>query len=141
MTCHFLALLLQALMELEVRRAMASRGIDALVLYPEERPSSSPSAARIVGVFTGVARHQLFDATGALVQTFAPVLPPLQEQLLDLLGVPLSTSTADQASRGEKTASRSAERGFKLGSPHIKQTQIMTTTGPYHTHGLKKYSL
>ncbi len=88
MTCHFLALLLQALMELEVRRAMASRGIDALALYPEEHPSSAPSAARMIEAFTGVARHQLFDAEGNLVQTFAPVLTPLQEELLDLLGVP-----------------------------------------------------
>ncbi len=88
MTCHFLALLLQALIELEVRRAMANRGIDALALYPEDRPSSSPSAQRMIEVFTGVARHRLFDAEGNLVQTFAPVLTPIQEQLLDLLGVP-----------------------------------------------------
>jgi transposase len=88
MTCHFLALLLQALMELEVRRAMANRHIDSLALYPEERPSTSPSAQRMIEVFTGVARHRLFDADGNLVQTFAPVLTPLQEQLLDLLGVP-----------------------------------------------------
>jgi transposase len=88
MTCHFLALLLQALMELEVRRAMANRRIDALALYPEDRPSSSPSAARMIEVFTGIARHRLFDAQGNLVQTFAPVLTPIQEQLLDLLGVP-----------------------------------------------------
>jgi hypothetical protein len=90
MTCHFLALLIQALMELEVRRAMARRGIDALALYPEERPSSSPSAARMVEAFTGVARHRLLDEAGNLVQTFAPVLIPLQEELLDLSGVPAS---------------------------------------------------
>lgn len=88
MTCHFVALLLQALMELEVRRQMARRGIDALALYPEERPSTAPSAARMIEAFTGVARHRLFDVDGNLVQTFAPVLTPLQEVLLDLLGVP-----------------------------------------------------
>lgn len=90
MTCHFLALLLQALMELEVRRAMARRGVDSLALYPEERPSTSPSAQRMIEVFTGVARHRLYDAEGNLVQTFAPVLTPLQEELLGLLGVPAS---------------------------------------------------
>ena len=88
MTCHFLALLIQALMELEVRRAMAHRGIEALALYPEERPSYSPSAARMIEAFQGVSRHRLFDSTGNLVQTFAPELTPLQEELLDLLGVP-----------------------------------------------------
>ncbi len=89
MTCHFIALLLQALMELEVRRGMARRGLNALALYPEERPSHSPSAARMIEAFTGVARHRLYDSKGNLVQTFAPVLTPLQEQLLDLLGVPV----------------------------------------------------
>ena len=88
MTCHFIALLLQALMELEVRRQMARRGIDALALYPEERPSTAPSAARMIEAFAGVARHRLFDAEGNPVQTFAPALTPLQEQLLGLLGVP-----------------------------------------------------
>lgn len=91
MTCHFLALLLQALMELEVRRQMARRGIEALALYPEDRPSTSPSAARMIEAFTGVARHRLIDAAGNLVQTFAPVLTPLQQELLDLLGVPAGT--------------------------------------------------
>ena len=90
MTCHFIALLLQALMELEVRRAMGRQGIKALALYPEDRPSSSPSAARMIEAFTGVARHRLHDAEDRLVQTFAPELSPLQEQLLDLLGVPAS---------------------------------------------------
>ena len=42
----------------------------------------------MIAAFTGVARHRLFDANGNPVQTFAPVLTPLQEQLLDLLGVP-----------------------------------------------------
>ena len=77
-------------MELEVRRAMAHRHIDSLALYPEERPSTAPSAQRMIEVFTCVARHRLFEAEGTLVQTFAPVLTLLQEQLLDLLGVPAS---------------------------------------------------
>jgi hypothetical protein len=42
----------------------------------------------MIEVFTSVARHRLFDANGNLVQTFAPALTPIQEQLLDLLGVP-----------------------------------------------------
>jgi len=88
MTCHFIALLVQALMELEARRAMARRGIDALALYPEDREASSPSAARMIGALDGLARHHLFDADGNLVQTFSPTLTPLQSQLLDLLGVP-----------------------------------------------------
>ncbi len=90
MACHFIALLAQALVELVVRRAMVDRGIKELPLYPEDRACPAPSAARIFEVFAGCSRQHLVDAHGALVQTFAPELSPLQQQLLDLLGVPTS---------------------------------------------------
>ncbi|MHB1774496.1 MAG: hypothetical protein ACYCU7_00680 [Acidimicrobiales bacterium] len=88
MTCHFTALLLQALMELEVRRVTGRQGIKALALYPEDRPSSAPSAARMIEAFTGVARHRLLDAEDRLVQTFAPERSPLQETAARPVGVP-----------------------------------------------------
>jgi transposase len=88
MTCHFIALLVQALVELVVRRAMAARGLTELALYPEDRACLAPSAARIFEVFTGLARQHLYDADGRLVQSFSPKLNPLQRQILDLLGVP-----------------------------------------------------
>ena len=87
MTCHFIALLLQALMELQIRREMARSHVASLPLYPEDRRAIAPSAERIIQVFTGVARHQLTDAAGNPVQTFPPDLTPLQQQLLDLLAV------------------------------------------------------
>jgi transposase len=88
MTCHFIALLVQALVELQVRRAMAARGVSELPLYPEDRACPAPSAARIFEVFAGLARQHLYDADGRLIQTFSPELTGLQRQLLDLLGVP-----------------------------------------------------
>ena len=88
MTCHFVALLVHALVELEVRRTMAARGLKKIPLYPEDRACSSPSAVRIFEIFDGLARRHLFDVNGHLVQTFAPELTKLQLVLLDLLGVP-----------------------------------------------------
>ena len=88
MTCHFIALLLQALIELQIRREMARRDLPSLPLYPEDRSTLAPSAERIIQVFTGVARHRLTDAAGNLVQTFPPELTILQQQLLELLAVP-----------------------------------------------------
>ena len=88
MACHFIALLVGALVELVVRRAMADRGITELHLYPEDRACPAPSAARIFEVFAGLSRQHLLDAHGNLVQTFSPELSKLQRQLLDLLGVP-----------------------------------------------------
>ena len=88
MTCHFIALVVQALVELVIRRAMADQGIKELPLYPEDRACPAPSAARIFEVFACLSRQHLYDAHGELVQTFPPELSSLQRQLLDLLGVP-----------------------------------------------------
>lgn len=88
MACHFIALLVQALVELIIRRAMADRGINDLPLYPEDRACPAPSAKRIFEIFAGLSRHHLHDTHGQLVQSFPPQLNPLQHQLLDLLGVP-----------------------------------------------------
>jgi hypothetical protein len=88
MTCHFIALLVHALIELEIRRAMAARGLKKIPLYPEQRACTSPSAIRIFEIFDGLARRHLIDTTGQVVQTFPPELTELQAVLLDLLGVP-----------------------------------------------------
>jgi transposase len=85
--CHFVALLVQALVERQIRRAMADGGVVSIPLYPEDRECGAPSASRIFEIFGGVARHELIS-DGRIVQTFAPELTPLQVQVLDLLGVP-----------------------------------------------------
>jgi transposase len=88
MCCHFIAMLVQALMERQIRRAMAEHGVTRLSVYPEDRGSAAPTAARVLDVFTGLARHHLIDQHGRLVQTFQPELSPLQRQVLNLLSVP-----------------------------------------------------
>lgn len=86
--CHFIAMLVQALIERQIRAAMAEHNITQLSVYPEDRGSTAPTAARVLDVFTGLARHHLIDQHGRPVQTFQPELSPLQRQILDLLGVP-----------------------------------------------------
>ncbi len=85
--CQFIAMLVQALIERELRRAMAARGLHQLSVYPEDRASTAPTAARALEIFTGLARHYLMR-DGQLVQTFQPELTPLQRQVLDLLDIP-----------------------------------------------------
>ena len=86
--CHFIAMLAQALIERQIRAAMAEHGINQLTIYPEDRGSHAPTAARVLDAFAGLARHHLIDQHGRLVQTFQPELSPLHRQILDLLGVP-----------------------------------------------------
>jgi transposase len=90
--CHYIALLASALIERELRRAMAREQITNLPLYPEQRACRQPTAARTLELFTGLTRHQLTHHRHH-VQTFAPHLTPLQTQLLDLLDVPTTAYT------------------------------------------------
>ncbi len=92
--CHFLALLVQALIERHLRTTMAHAGLKQLSLYPEDRGCATPTTARILEIFTGLARHHLHNADGQLVQTFHPELTDIQQQVLDLLDIPASVYTS-----------------------------------------------
>lgn len=86
--CHFIAMLIHALIERQIRRATKTKGIKQLSIYPEDRGCAAPTAARILDIFDGLARHQLIDQNGRLVQTFQPQLTELQQLVLDLLDIP-----------------------------------------------------
>jgi Domain of unknown function (DUF4277) len=91
--CHFIAMLIQALIERQIRTAMTNRRLPELSLYPEDRGCAAPTAARVLEIFTGLARHHL-TRDGHLVQTFQPELTDLQRQILDLLDIPINAYTA-----------------------------------------------
>jgi transposase len=84
---YFLALLVQALLERELRRAMQGAGIRELPLYPEERQCRRPTAEQVLRLFS-LAERQLLLKDDRLVQVFEPELTELQRQVLGLLGVP-----------------------------------------------------
>ena len=90
--CQFLALLICALIEREVRNAMRQAALDNIALYPEFRDCKAPSAERILEIFTPVARHHL-HRDGALVKTFQPELTSQQLQVLELLELSPSAYT------------------------------------------------
>jgi transposase len=86
-TLYFLALLVQALIERELRQGMQHKGIDNLPLYPEQRACKRPTTEQILRVFSLAERHTLL-LDGYPLQVFTPELTDLQRQLLSLLGVP-----------------------------------------------------
>ena len=88
--CHFLAMLLEALIEREIRTAMSTQGLTGIPLYPELRNCPAPSAPRILEIFNDIQRHQLINEHGEIVQTFQHELTPLQKQVLELLHIPAS---------------------------------------------------
>jgi transposase len=86
---YALALLVQALIEREIRRAMEKEQIASLPIYPEERPSRFPTAPQIFRLFAHLERH-VIRAEGEPVQQIPPVLTDIQKRVLRLLGVPLT---------------------------------------------------
>ena len=86
---YFIALLVEALLERELRHGMEREGLATLPLYPEGRPCRYPTARRVIDLFESVQRHTL-ETTAGETTTAVTELTPLQRQVLRLLGVPVS---------------------------------------------------
>lgn len=86
-TLYFLALMVQALIERELRLAMKRNRIRELPIYPEQRLCKRPTTEQILRLFSLAERHTLLRG-GRIVQVFPAQLSDLQSQVLDLLGVP-----------------------------------------------------
>ena len=84
---YFIALLVHALLEREIRQGMAREGLECLPLYPEERECKAPSTERVLDVFAPLQRHRLFKADRQ-IQLFEPELSDLHRQILDLMRLP-----------------------------------------------------
>jgi hypothetical protein len=86
MFLYYIALLVHALIERELRKAMAEAGIEMLPLYSEERLCRAPCADRILELFDELQRHEIHGPSGKL-QTVHPTLTPLKKQVLRLLEI------------------------------------------------------
>jgi transposase len=86
-TLYFLGLLVQALIERELRQAMMRDKLEELPLYPEQRQCRRPTTEQILRLFSLAERHTLLR-DGHTVQVFHTDLTDLQRQVLGLLGVP-----------------------------------------------------
>jgi len=86
MFVYFLVLLLNALIEREVRLAMRHNDINYLPLYPERRKCRHPATARIIGLFSNQRKHELTQRKQMLRIFYDPV-SELQKTLLSLLKV------------------------------------------------------
>jgi transposase len=83
---YFLALLVESLLERELRRAMERQGIASLPLYPEGRACRRPTARKVIDLFEEVQRHELSAGKGPAV-VFTTELSRLQRRILHLLGM------------------------------------------------------
>jgi transposase len=83
---YFFVLIVQTLLERELRQAMERAGIESLPLYPEGRACRRPTTRKIFDLFDGVQRHEL-TLPGREPEVMVTELSPLQKQVLKLLGI------------------------------------------------------
>jgi transposase len=81
---YFLVLVVEAVLERELRRAMERAGIESLPLYPESRACRRPTARRVIDLFADVHRHTLETDQKPPVN-FTTELTRLQRKILRLL--------------------------------------------------------
>lgn len=83
---YFLVLLVQTLLERELRRKLAASDDPCLPLYPEERSCARPSARRVLDVMEPIQRHDVQLPDGQ-EQTVVTELTPLGRRIIKLLGM------------------------------------------------------
>jgi len=87
MFAFFIALILQALLEREVRNAMRSAGITSLKLYPEQRPAEHPTTSKVLAAFEDLSTYQI-RAGSRVVEQYQDELNDTQQTILALLNIP-----------------------------------------------------
>jgi transposase len=86
LAAYFFALLVQTLLERELRHALARTGTKSLPLYPEGRACTRPTTHRVLDVFSSIQRHEVRVGDGA-PQVMVTQLTPTQRTILRLLGL------------------------------------------------------
>lgn len=80
---YFLALLMTALMERTVRKAMRENGIGSLPIYPEQRECRKPTADKILDLFRDVRKQTILKNNSPL-EVIHDDLTVIQKQVLSL---------------------------------------------------------
>ncbi len=85
---HVIALMVSALIERQLKKALEKNKIDNLPLYPEGRHCPAPSIYDLVRTFKNVERYETIEC--AKVTVFPAQLTKTQRQVLKLLEVPVA---------------------------------------------------
>ncbi len=108
MFIYFIILLINALIERELRLAMKRNNIQSLPLYPEKRKCKYPATERIISLYANQSKHVLMDKD-KMVKVFNDPLSEIQELVLSLSEVfyPLlseSRRSRDRATKWRRVA-------------------------------------
>jgi transposase len=86
LAAYFFALVVQTLLERELRQAMARAGEASLALYPEDRPCARPTTHRLIEVFSSIQRHEVRVGESE-AQVMVTKLTKTQRSIIRLLGL------------------------------------------------------
>jgi len=86
LAAYFFVLLVQTLLERELRQGMARAGEKSLPLYPEDRPCARPTTHRLIEVFSSIQRHEVRVREGE-TQVMVTKLTKTQRSIIRLLGL------------------------------------------------------
>jgi transposase len=87
---YFLGMLITALIERKVRQEMQNRDLPSIPIYPEGRPCKSPTADKLLGLFSDV-RLQYICKNNEVLQIVPDDFSKVQHLVLDLLDLKHTT--------------------------------------------------
>ena len=82
----FIALVIQALIEREVRNKMQERKIETIRVYPEQREANHPTTSKIIDRFENICTYKIMEDS-KVVETFKDRLNDDQKLILSLLDI------------------------------------------------------
>jgi len=86
MFVFFIALLIQALIEREIRQKMKNAQIPSLQIYPENREAVHPTTSKVFDFFNRVSTYTIFD-DDKIIDKYADELTQVQKSILNLLSM------------------------------------------------------
>jgi len=85
MFAFFIALIIQSLLEREVRKNMERNNIEGMYIYPEQRECKYPTSSIIFDRFFNVCRYEIIESNN-VIERYYDELNKTQKDILDLIG-------------------------------------------------------
>jgi transposase len=82
----FIALVIQALIEREVRNKMKEHKIEKIRVYPEQREANHPTTSKMIDRFENISTYKIME-NSKIVETFKDSLNDDQKLILSLLNI------------------------------------------------------
>jgi len=86
MFLFFISLMIQALIEREIRNKMKDNHIKSLQVYPENRDSTHPTTSKIFEIFRDVSTYSIGKGKN-ITEEYFDLLNDTQKSILGFLGI------------------------------------------------------